>query len=598
MKMKTIMKGILFLSLISVCFAGKPYEDRIYEPVVVLGGQIKPVVDKQIPPSEIFVYKYQNGVWEMIPFQIDEKIHRSDPELTQEEGQRERHFYAIANINPAYAFEDTANTAFDGDDELVFMLRDAGDKAPADAWIDNAEARSHNRYELKLTDPLTGESAYVYLFLSSTLTMPAEVAGRYGMQFDPETHTIQSLAYSMGVDMESGLLSDITIKPPYGSGVDIFDTQKLRMNGYLDWGRGVQLYFGRNDANSATEVILVVYPNDVYLAYTENPVVRVIREVRQGLGNNIFGFVYESTEFYLKTKNYPFSGEFEGGTVLDPDSIRDALNDPSIEVAIEVDYLRQSWDFNANASGMKFYNPHNSGIAVDGVPDAVNSTVDVVQGQRLQTWAMLSGNQGTLFNFFNFAQSTWDQVSLYYYDNLNGGQGDNDILVALDSGDMVSYGDNGLTFKNTVHDKPLNMDFSFTSYFLEGNRTLAMAENLKSWITNPVETGCTPEELVSVVGSDGIVSPETFGMLQNFPNPFNMTTQIRFSLDQGGYASLSVYDSAGRKIQTIGQGFYPAGPHKISWEASENGSPLPSGVYLIRLEAPEKMTQKKMVLLK
>ena len=125
-----------------------------------------------------------------------------------------------------------------------------------------------------------------------------------------------------------------------------------------------------------------------------------------------------------------------------------------------------------------------------------------------------------------------------------------------------------------------------------------MAENLKSWITNPVETGCTPEELVSVVGSDGIASPETFGILQNFPNPFNMTTQIRFSLDQGGYASLSVYDSAGRKIQTICQGFYPAGTHKISWEASENGSPLPSGVYLIRLEAPEKMTQKKMVLLK
>jgi hypothetical protein len=592
MKTEHMIHNMLILLTAGACFAGKPYEDRIYEPVVIPGAKIFSA--NGLPVSELFVYAYKNNSWTMIPFQIDERVRLIDPDLTKEGNDRIRHFYVIDNINPEYARPDTL-PGFDKDDELVFMLRDAGDQAPSDAWISNPESRLNSRHEIILTDPLTGEKAYVYLFQSNTLSMPAEVANHYGMQFDPETHTVQSLAYSMRISRENGLVQDIAIKAPYGSGLDIFDTQKMRMNGYLDWGRGIQLYFGRNDANSASEIIFVVYPNETYLSYTAHPVVRAIREVRQGLGNNKFGFVYESTEFYLTTKNYPFSGSFVGGTVLDPDSIREALQDPAVEVAIEIDYLRQSWDFSANASGMKFYNPHNSGITVDGVQETVNSAVDVIPGQRLQTWAMITGSQGTLFNFFDFAESRWDNVSLYYYDNLNGGQADQNILIALDSGDGVSYGDNGLRFVNTTYDKPLNLDFSFISYMIDANQNAGMAEQLRQWITTPIEV--TRGSITSDVTTGNNPEIKNFTLLQNYPNPFNESTKIAFHLAKPSRVRLTLYDTRGLVTELLNQ-FCQAGTHSLLFQASENGTPLPSGIYCLRLESSGQFDQRKIVLLK
>ncbi|RJP75883.1 MAG: T9SS C-terminal target domain-containing protein [Candidatus Zixiibacteriota bacterium] len=78
------------------------------------------------------------------------------------------------------------------------------------------------------------------------------------------------------------------------------------------------------------------------------------------------------------------------------------------------------------------------------------------------------------------------------------------------------------------------------------------------------------------------------------PNPFNPETVARFELRDASHVSLRVYDTAGREVATLVDGWRNTGAH----EATFDGSGLPSGVYLVRLEAGEGTAVQKVVLLK
>ncbi len=88
--------------------------------------------------------------------------------------------------------------------------------------------------------------------------------------------------------------------------------------------------------------------------------------------------------------------------------------------------------------------------------------------------------------------------------------------------------------------------------------------------------------------------PDRFELEQNFPNPFNPSTQIQFNLPVATDVSLKVYDITGRLIQTLADGQYPAGTHQVTFDASA----FASGVYLYRLESPNAVHTRKMLLIK
>jgi len=94
-------------------------------------------------------------------------------------------------------------------------------------------------------------------------------------------------------------------------------------------------------------------------------------------------------------------------------------------------------------------------------------------------------------------------------------------------------------------------------------------------------------------------SPTTFTLHQNYPNPFNPATTLRFDLPAAGMVRLEVFDTAGRKVSAVGFGepdlrWYPAGTHEVTFD----GSGLPSGVYLVRMEVGGASQVRKVVLLK
>jgi len=101
---------------------------------------------------------------------------------------------------------------------------------------------------------------------------------------------------------------------------------------------------------------------------------------------------------------------------------------------------------------------------------------------------------------------------------------------------------------------------------------------------------------------DGLTGniPESFGLKQNFPNPFNPTTTIKFDLASGAFASIILYDVTGREVKTLVNSNLQAGHYVFELNASD----LPSGMYFYKLTAQNFDGQmifsstKKMVLMK
>ena len=84
---------------------------------------------------------------------------------------------------------------------------------------------------------------------------------------------------------------------------------------------------------------------------------------------------------------------------------------------------------------------------------------------------------------------------------------------------------------------------------------------------------------------------------QNFPNPFNPSTKISFTLKQAANVSLKVYDTSGRVVQTLADGFLNAGNHSVTFDVSGKSN-LSSGVYFYKLRAGEFQDTKKMMVVK
>jgi hypothetical protein len=88
--------------------------------------------------------------------------------------------------------------------------------------------------------------------------------------------------------------------------------------------------------------------------------------------------------------------------------------------------------------------------------------------------------------------------------------------------------------------------------------------------------------------------PKRTSLMQNFPNPFNLSTNIGFFLDRSQSVSLKVYDIVGREIATLINDHLEAGKHNIEY----NAKALSSGIYFYKLEANEFSGYKKMSLIK
>jgi hypothetical protein len=88
-------------------------------------------------------------------------------------------------------------------------------------------------------------------------------------------------------------------------------------------------------------------------------------------------------------------------------------------------------------------------------------------------------------------------------------------------------------------------------------------------------------------------------LLENIPNPFNTSTNIRFQINEKAQVNISIYDIAGRLIRTMVNQQKKPGLHSVTWNGKDKyGSPVGLGIYFCRLQSKNWSSIRKLVLLR
>lgn len=204
----TVFASLVLISTAAALSQPKTLE-RNLEPVVVSGASLPDF--SGAPISQLFLYAYREGAWQQIPFQFDER--------------------GIANNDTSFFIEDDG--LLDDNDELVFMARDAGDRTEAFNWIDNEDSFNSIRYEIAVSDPLAQDGkAWAYLYRSSTLILDPNLTD-YIDYFESNTgnagqDTVRSVFYEIA-HSTNGFPKDLIITTEGGgNGEDLLDILKFR----------------------------------------------------------------------------------------------------------------------------------------------------------------------------------------------------------------------------------------------------------------------------------------------------------------------------------------------------------------------------------
>ena len=133
-------------------------------------------------------------------------------------------------------------------------------------------------------------------------------------------------------------------------------------------------------------------------------------------------------------------------------------------------------------------------------------------------------------------------------------------------------------------------------------------ESLRIGLSEGIVGPASPEVLASKA-DDGLNKgefqaeaqdlPTEFELGANYPNPFNPTTTIEFSVPEATEVTLEVYDMMGRRVATLVNGQLDAGRYQANWNSrSDAGTPVASGVYIYRIQAGSFQQVRQMVLMK
>lgn len=516
---------------------------REFEPVIMTGQSFAEFNGAAIRQLFLYSFDASSSTWTQIPFQIDERTNFG-------------HF----------VFPDSTDQTegFDANDELVFMASDLGDRASV--WIDDEGSKQFVRYEIAVTDaanPSDIKTGWVYLYQSTSVGIgqpdsyvsyipsPLDTTAQdtvIGM--DPESGETYKLA---GTD--KGLFGYLSI--PGVSEQNLFDRQKIR-------GQTNNILFRNfNEEEGFTFVDVEVIQGPV----------RIVRHVTLSL----LGLVDAPLPF-----QYFRNSVFLGGT----------LTIVPLPLNTKITLLRHSIDLSPAASGMEFYNPNNSAIPVDGVSDPnINPAVELLPEVN---WTLITGTQGTIVSLFQIPE-IGDNQQLYYKDDA---QFDSD-----DTGDGLSYGDSGIliTGQEILGEFPL----ALKAYFFGPNQPSSLGAELALFEENPLTTGTTAQDVGTVsveIVDEGAGIPQTFALVQNFPNPFNPSTVIKYQIPtdlNGAGLTLKIYNLLGQEIRTLVNKAHASGFYNVTWDGKDHsGRQVPAGVYIYQLKSGNFVDSKKMVLVK
>jgi C1A family cysteine protease len=102
-----------------------------------------------------------------------------------------------------------------------------------------------------------------------------------------------------------------------------------------------------------------------------------------------------------------------------------------------------------------------------------------------------------------------------------------------------------------------------------------------------------------VDGQDILSGPRTWKLFPNYPNPFNASTLIPYQISERERVRISVFDHAGRLVRTLVNADQPAGYYQVQWDGTDShGTPVGTGVYVVRMRTSGGIQTQKLLLIK
>ncbi len=345
--------------------------DRMADRVVVFGEDV-PALEGTMP-DRLAVLAFRNGVLEPIPFQMDE---------------RNPFGFLILDQGP-FAETDSDGGRFDENDELVFLVSDAGDRAPASIWASQPDSDLHA--EVELSDPVSHQKAWAYVARFPTADAPRSPI-RY-VTYDPQTDRVTTSVFSMGFPDDGE--GNRRAYPNYlsvstdagGSGKNLLDRLKLRTEAQILWGL---LSFSRTEDEFRSKL----------LAWRVGPV-RAIRRVETAM-HLMFG-IYAPP---IAVDNIYYRDFLEAPNVMDvPVNLGSVLSKLSIRAGLDLSH---------EAHGMHVVTADNHDVPpLDGVMSEAEKHLVTEH----QTWQLATGPGGTIMSRVIMGPTLPLEQRLYYMDD-------------------------------------------------------------------------------------------------------------------------------------------------------------------------------------
>jgi|GEM_PF-1008744 len=431
--------------------AGDIYSlERPHSPVILRGEELPGLLGAPVEQIRVYRYRSGTGVWEPVPFQIDER---------DEEGR---------------SFFGAKNGLLDAVDEIAFLARDLGDRAPVSAWVDDPSSRNAARVEVRATDPLGGGDGWLYLYLSGALPKSPDTYIRY----DTESDIVQTAVFRIAHGA-NGFQDEIILLPESGGdGLDFLDRQKFRLK-VLIRELGINKEVTLKEEMNEDIALLPGVPARVRVQLkgvrvNTDPVIRLHRELEL---NGSFRFSFLGMEFDEDTS-------FSFPMVYYPDYMELRTGDIELkrQDSFEVTEFRISTDLNQDSRGMLYYNQNGpEAFIIDGFPD----TPDGAVAWPGVNWFMATANpqdsetrikRASLVTVLRLSGDPFGNPRLYYKDWYPIDPGD--------TGDQRSFGDAGLRVSGSRLEG--RVDASMASYYLPQNLSWTDAETLSRRHNTPL----------------------------------------------------------------------------------------------------------------
>jgi hypothetical protein len=152
-------------------------------------------------------------------------------------------------------------------------------------------------------------------------------------------------------------------------------------------------------------------------------------------------------------------------------------------------------------------------------------------------------------------------------------------------------------YANEVYGEELSMRFYDSSediwYYCQ-DHILFAANGITGSIQDPMMISLSPLS----IGDRGYV-PDTYVLSQNYPNPFNPVTAFGFGVPEPAHVTVKIYNILGQEVRELYRGHMEPGYQFMKWDGKDMfGTPGPSGMYIVVMQAGEFLDTKKLIMLK